>query len=319
MGLGYLLLPVGAALLAVPSSVVCGAKIRARLNQPARRHSEGARPLLRCWINWVDLLRGAGGAWLVQRAFQDTLSSQDELAPTLLAVQLSILLVCVLAQTLLLRRPVRVIGPVFFLAGLTLALSGPQTGGFALAFGLACALMIGRLSLVFYVMPVALVGFAVVFRELSPLTMFNAAVFGLPAFLGFTFGTRISFVRRPAEIRSRRMKAAPAIQEEKPAAAKPAAVPLKVPEPIPVRPPEMAPTRRPAAVSVRKPEVPPDLGTVIFPDFVHPPAPAASPVTAPARRVAGDPAVLPDFLRIAEDPEPPRRRVRKRLFHQRGA
>jgi hypothetical protein len=339
MSLGYLLLPVGTVLLAVPTSVVCGAKIRARLNQPARRRSEGPLPLVRCWINWADLLRGAAGVWLVQRAFQDTLSSQDELAPTLLAVQLSILLVGVLAQTLLLRRPVRVIGPVFFLAGVTLALSGPLTGGFALAFGLACALMMGRLSLVFYVMPVALVAFGIIFREFGAMTAFNAAVFSLPAFLGFTFGTRISFLRRPAEIRGWRAHAAPArasagktgpvvlkvpeavgLKVPEPVGLKvPEPVPLKVPEPHPVRQTEMPPARRAAPVPLRKPEVAPNLGTVIFPDFVHPPVPAPTKITVPGRRVAGDPAALPDFLRIAEDPEAPRRRVRKRLFDKRGA
>ncbi len=52
MNLLYLLLPVGIALLAVPTAVICGAKIRERLDQPARRHSEGILPLLRCRFNF---------------------------------------------------------------------------------------------------------------------------------------------------------------------------------------------------------------------------------------------------------------------------
>lgn len=276
MNLEYLLLPAGIVLLAVPTTVICGVGMRERLGQPARRRGEGIKSLLRSRVNWLDLVRGAAGAWLVQEPLQSTISSQDELATTFLVAELAVLLVCILAQTVWLRRPVRVIGPVFFLTGLTLVLSGPLTGGFALVTGFSCALMIGRVSAVFTLVPVALVAFGILFDEFTPTAAFNAAAFALPAFLSFTFGTRISFVRRTAKTKSRRARDVPS----------------------------------------RRPDTARDA--VIRPDFAHPPAPETAPAAAPTRKIAGDPVQLPDFLRIAEEPEPSRRKVRNRLFPRRG-
>jgi hypothetical protein len=279
MNLEYLLLPLGVVLLVIPTAVICGPRMRTKLDQPARRRNEGLVSLVRSRINWIDLLRGAAGAWLVQKPFQDSISSQDELATTFLIVQLLALFAGVLAQTLWIRKPIRVIGPVFFLTGITLAISGALSGGFALVLGLSCALMIGRLSMVFSLVPAALIGFGLLFQEFSVMTAFNAAAYALPAFLAFTFGTRISFVRSTARIRGLRAR----------------------------------------SVSLGHTENLKEEDTVLRPDFAHPPAPDPVPTPAPARLVAGERAPLPDFLRLAEDPEPSRRPVRNRLFPRRGA
>jgi hypothetical protein len=282
MNLEYLLLPVGLAILAVPTAVICGSKMRETLGQPARRHNEGLVSLVRSKINWIDLVRGGAGAWLVQKPFQDSLSPQDELAPSFLAAQLAVLFIGVLAQTLWLRRPARVIGPVFFLTGLTLALSGPLTGGFALVLGFSCALIFGRLSSVFSLVPVALVGFGFLFNEFGVMTAFSAAAFALPAFLAFTFGIRISFVRSAAKAHVRNV-------------------------PVPqLRQSEAVPAAQ-------------EVDTVIRPDFAHPPVLNAAPVPADEQEVGAESVRLPDFLRIAEEPERPKRRMRNRLFSKRGA
>jgi len=305
MNLEYLLLPVGIVLLVVPTAVYCGAKMRGRLDRPARRRDEGVSSLARTWVNWIDFLRGAAGTWLVQKPLQDSISSQDELATTFLVVQVAVLFVGVLAQTLWLHRPIRVIGPLFFVTGLTLALSGPLTGGFALVVGFCCALMVGRLSAVFSLVPVALVGFGFLFGEFGVLTAFNACAYALPAFLAFTFGTRISFVRRTADGHDRDVLVAGGGRLPGEALGGNGAAPPN------------------EGVAVR------DADAVIRPDFSHPPV--ATPVPEPipqaahdpapvaARKVSGDAAQLPDFLRIAEEPETPRRKARRRLFPLRGA
>jgi hypothetical protein len=277
MNLEYLLLPVGFAILVVPTAVICGPRMRTRLDQPARRYNEGLLSLIRCRANWIDLVRGFIGAWLVQKPFQDLVSSQDELAATFIAVQVAVLLAGVLAQTLWIRRPMRIIGPVFFLTGMTLALSGPLTGPFALLLGLSCALMIGRLSMAFNVIPAALIGFGILFRDIGYLTAFNAVAFALPAFLAFSFGTRVSFVRRTATARGKKKPAVPAVE----------------------------------------PDVRVDADTVIRPNFARPAEPEPARTQPPARRVVGEPAPLPDFLRIAEEPEPVQRKPRNRLFPRR--
>jgi hypothetical protein len=294
MNLEYLLLPVGLAVLGVPTAVICGSKMRETLGQPARRHNEGMASLIRSKINWIDLVRGAAGAWLIQKPFQDSVSPQDELASSFLAAQLALLFVGVVAQTLWPRRPARVIGPVFFLTGLTLVLSGPLTGGFALVLGLSCALIFGRLSSVFSLVPVALVGFAFLFNELGLMTAFNAVAFALPAFLAFTFGIRISFVRSVA----------------KPSSHNVAAAQQNVPEVAEV--PEMP----------EVPETAPEADTVIRPDFAHPHALEPVPTRSAAPRGGASSVALPDFLRISEEPEEreePKRMLRNRIFLRRGA
>jgi hypothetical protein len=47
VNLEYLLLPFGIVLLVVPTAVICGAKMRERLDQPARHYKEGLEALLR--------------------------------------------------------------------------------------------------------------------------------------------------------------------------------------------------------------------------------------------------------------------------------
>jgi hypothetical protein len=308
MNLEYLLLPLGVACLVVPTSVICGGKMRERLNQPVRRHNEGLASLIRSPLNWIDLARAAAGAWLLQDGFKGTLASGDELAMTFLAIQFVVLFAGVLAQTLLFGKPVRVIGPLFFLTGITLVVSGWLTGGFALVIGYACALMVRRLSIVFVLVPPALIAFGVLFHEISVATAFNAAVFALPTFLCFRYGTRISFVRSPAThgMKPKKLKAA------KGAAAAAA--------------PEASAEAALEAMSETMPEVAP----VIRPDFERmvPPVPAKipfadSPIFVPrpkqARRATGEPAPLPDFLRLADEPEPAARKTRKRIFARKEA
>jgi hypothetical protein len=63
------------------------------------------------------------------------------------------------------------------------------------------------------------------------------------------------------------------------------------------------------------------MGTVIQTDFGSKPAktvgldtpPAVPAPPGPARRVAGARLPIPDFLRIAEDPKPVRRKIRIRI------
>jgi hypothetical protein len=126
--------------------------------------------------------------------------------------------------------------------------------------------------------PVALIAFGFLFQEFGVMTAFNAAAYALPAFLAFTFGTRISFVRNTARFRGRKALAGPLPHSG----------------------------------------TAPEADAVIRPDFAHPPAMEHSGMPSVTRRVAGDPVPLPDFLRIAEEPEPPRRKARKGLFPRRG-
>jgi len=172
------------------------------MRKRSRRREKGPFSLLRSPISWVDLVRGGAGAWLVEHVFQTATSGQEELATTFMAAQLAVLFLGVLAQTIWIDHSPRVMGPAFFLAGLTLVVSGPVVGGFALVLGFACALMLGRLSLAFRFVPATILAFGLLFHQFGLLTLFNALAFGLPAFLSFASGFRIVFARHAATPRT---------------------------------------------------------------------------------------------------------------------
>jgi len=193
----YLLLGLALIALCLPTAVVLPGSTRERIRRAVRRQDDGLLSLLRSPFNWIDLLRGAGGAWLAKSTVFHFSSGQDEMAMVFLAAQSLIYLVAVLAQTLWLGSPLRFIGPLFFLIGLTLVIAGVQVGGFAVALGLTCALMMRRLSLVFLFVPVFLAVFGKLFGQLGLSLIVNAAIFVLPLALAFSFGVRLSYIRRP--------------------------------------------------------------------------------------------------------------------------
>jgi hypothetical protein len=202
MNLAYVFMPVGILFLGVPATALCSTKVRARLRQPARRRESGMTSLARTPINWVDLVRAGIGAWLIQNALSSARSGQDDLALIFLAVQIALVSIAVLVQTVRLGRPMHVTGPLFFLSGLALVLCGPLVAGFALALGLSCALMLRRLGLVFAFVPPGLLVFGYLFGQLGIMTIVIAGAFALPLFLSFALHSRITYARRPAGPRS---------------------------------------------------------------------------------------------------------------------
>jgi len=195
----YYLLPLALLCLWTPAVVVSSAEVREKLRQQVRRHDDGFTSLLRNWVNWLDLARSAAGAWMLQRVVSTFSVGQDDLTTTILCVHLAILAMGVLAQTMWFSQKPLVIGPAFYLVGLTLVVCGPQVGFFGLALGYTCALMLRRLSLSFFFIPASLVAFALLFHRFGLMTVFNAAAFALPVLLAFALGERIAYARRPAK------------------------------------------------------------------------------------------------------------------------
>jgi hypothetical protein len=203
MNPAVLLLPLAILCLWTPSAVISSSEVKEKLRKPIRRRDEGLASLLRCKLNWIDLIRSAFGGWLLRHEVLTYRNGQDELGLVYTVVLYAVLLIAVLAQMIWVDRPLRVIGPTFFLAGLTLAVSGPMIGGFALVLGFTCALMLRRLSLSFFIVPLGLIAFSLLFDKVRLLVVFNAAIFALPALLAFAIGSRVSYVRRPIEAQNR--------------------------------------------------------------------------------------------------------------------
>jgi hypothetical protein len=203
MNPAFLLLPLAILVLWTPAAAISSSEVKERLRKPIRRRDEGLASLTRCGLNWIDLARGAFGGWLIQHEVLTYHAGQDDLGMVHTVVLYSVLLVAVLAQMIWIDRPVRIIGPAFFFTGLTLAVSGPMIGGFALLLGITCGLMLRRLSLAFVFVPVGLVAFSLLFDSFSALILFNAAIFALPTMLAFALGARVAYVRRPAGSRGK--------------------------------------------------------------------------------------------------------------------
>lgn len=197
MNMDYLFLPIGIVCLWAPSSLMASASVKTKIRQGIRRNHEGLASLLRCRLNWIDLVRAALGAWLVQHyvaSFHD-LDSDTRWIPT--AAEVAILSIGVLAQIVWLDRKLNIIGPVFFLAGLTMVVCGPLVGGFSLVLALNCALMFRKLGSCFLFGPASVAAFALLFHQLGLLTVIAASLFALPLVLAFATGSRLAFVRTP--------------------------------------------------------------------------------------------------------------------------
>jgi len=197
----YYFLPLALLCLWTPAVVVSSAEVKEKLRQQVRRHDDGFASLIRNWVNWADLVRSAAGAWMLQRVVAAFSVGQDDIATTIMCVQLGILLIGVVAQAVWYSQKLMAIGPTFYLVGLTLVVCGPQVAGFGLVLGYTSALMLRRLGLSFFFIPVSLSAFALLFHRFGLMTVFNAVAFALPALLAFAFGQRIAYARRPIKTR----------------------------------------------------------------------------------------------------------------------
>ena len=197
----YYLLPLALLCLWTPAVVMSSAEIRDKLRQQVRRHDDGFASLMRNWVNWVDLARSAAGVWMLQRVVTTFSVGQDDLATTIMGVQIAVLFIGVLAQTVWFSPKLLPIGPMFYLIGLSLVVCGPMVGCFGLVLGYASALMLRRLSLSFLFVPASLAAFSLLFHHFGLMTVFNALAFALPMLLSFALAERIAYARRPVKAR----------------------------------------------------------------------------------------------------------------------
>jgi len=203
MTLDYVLVPVGLICLGVPATLFTPSKVKEKMRSGARRREDCFKSLVRMGCspgNWIDLVRAGVGAWAIQHVLSAAKSGQDELALTYMVAKLALIALCAAAQTVWLDRPLRVIGPLFYLTSLSLVFCGPLVAGFALTLGLGCAFILRHMSLVFVLVPAGLVAFGALFRELDLMTIAVAVAFSLPAFLSFALRTRITYAFKPIDV-----------------------------------------------------------------------------------------------------------------------
>ena len=116
---------IASALLLLPPMPFSAAVQRSF--QSTRRNSfVNAAAVAKTWQNWVDLFRAALGAFLLTQWAVLVKSGAPNAEYRGLAVQAAVLGVVLLPQMVRLRPTVRLLGPLFYLCGLTFSLSGSE-------------------------------------------------------------------------------------------------------------------------------------------------------------------------------------------------
>src|SRR5688500_15980258 len=92
--------------------------------------------LWRAWQNWVDLLRSAGGAYVLTTLSITGSVDERDLRNRALIIE-GILMVGVLMQTVRFTPGQGFLAPLFYLSGLTAVLQSPNIAGFGILMGWA--------------------------------------------------------------------------------------------------------------------------------------------------------------------------------------
>jgi hypothetical protein len=158
--------------------------------------------------NYFDLLRGAAGAlaivgWhAIEPAIQVAASGGAGASRKVLAVKLAILLVGLLIQVIRRERGhLSFYAPIFYLAGMSVALCGPWAALFAFLLVWAVNPMFGNAEGFLTVYAILLVGFSLLFKDVSRTLAIGAFIFGfLPVLLSLLVRRPlVVFTRKPAQ------------------------------------------------------------------------------------------------------------------------
>jgi len=153
--------------------------------------------MMKCWQNWVDLIRAGAGAWILTH-FPLAIGSwfQGGVNRVALMAQMIILTSGVIVQCIRFRREFRVVAPCFYLQGVTLAFSWPELGLFAVLA--AWTLTFARKN-VDWLLPGLAVALALGGYLLQGVTMpvlFNTALVCVPWLLSILFFKPLLFLKR---------------------------------------------------------------------------------------------------------------------------
>lgn len=137
MSIDGLSLAGAAVLLLPPAAAFQGRRVR---HLPAGRDWDGHwRWILAVRWHWLDLLRGALGAWLLQRAIPADAAAAGWARFLPFIVQAAVLWPGVLLQTVVCRDPALVHAPFTWVVGVVAVLFFPTTAALALSLTLALA------------------------------------------------------------------------------------------------------------------------------------------------------------------------------------
>lgn len=169
-------------------------ELKRRLHQ--KRALKTSLPgLLAAWRNWVDLIRSGAGVFLLM-GYGLTLDPELESGGVkVLAVNGAILALALLLQTIRMAGgKIHFFAPIFYVSGLTMVLSGPVEGGFALFVGWLFLIGSGNPVLHLPLTAAALGAGGYVIGGLSPALLLNGVLIFIPPVLGLLFQNPLIFV-----------------------------------------------------------------------------------------------------------------------------
>lgn len=158
-----------------------------------RNVAASVRSLLGIWQNWADLIRAGAGVYLLTQ-FAVELNPEIKGAGTkALLLEAAILSVVLLFQVVRVGGGVRLVAPIFYLCGFTLALGGYAAGGFAVFTGWLFAIGGRKPAYQLPIMGVALAGGGYLLDFNLRLVLACGLIF-LPLFLAFMARQQLAFV-----------------------------------------------------------------------------------------------------------------------------
>jgi hypothetical protein len=163
--------------------------------------------LVKAWQNWADLVRSCAGAWLLVGYAFNTSGPSAHASPVATYLQIGVLLLGVLVQTVRLGGEVNLFAPLFYLTGLTFVLGGYREGGFAVACGWAMAIGTRDFRYLLPTLVVMLAGAAMIYQALHPIVIAGLVFALLPTAFAALFQKRLWFLARERKRSGRRVMA----------------------------------------------------------------------------------------------------------------
>ncbi|MEX2380776.1 MAG: hypothetical protein WD490_00180 [Opitutales bacterium] len=152
----FLFLLLALALLFLPVTLFYSTSVQRVLSRQYRSDEFKLKEFFLAWQNGLDLIRGFAGTYILVNWVLPLEPVADEKVTSGHIWAAAILTVAVLIQTVRFRRRLYLLAPVFFLWGITVALSPAPPAFYAIALGLITVVMSNNIELNFPVMTVVL-------------------------------------------------------------------------------------------------------------------------------------------------------------------
>jgi hypothetical protein len=199
MSIEWLALAVALVVLFPPLPM--SASLRRYVFRSRRNATATVKSLAGQWQNWIDFARAAAGTYILIHYAVTANPEIPGASNKALAMQGSILAAAVLVQGVRVGDDFRIVAPIFYLCGYTLALSGYEAGGFAIFAGFLFAIGAKKPTFELPLMAIALGAVGYVLDDISLHLILNCVLVLFPVVLGFLFRQPMAVVARmPAHL-----------------------------------------------------------------------------------------------------------------------